>query len=74
MIEGHGGNIYEMARTLGCSPWEMVDMSSNVNPLGLPPRLQATLEKHWHEIISLPEVDSQGLQTVFAEATGVTAN
>jgi threonine-phosphate decarboxylase len=74
MIEGHGGNIYEMARTLGCSPWDMVDMSSNVNPLGLPPRLQATLEKHWHEIISLPEVDSQSLQTAFAEATGVTAN
>ena len=74
MIEGHGGNIYEMAKTLGCSPWDMTDMSSNVNPLGMPPRLKTTLEKHWNEIISLPEVDNQGLQAAFAEATGVSPN
>jgi len=36
--------------------------------------LKTTLEKHWNEIISLPEVDSQGLQTAFAEAIGVSAN
>jgi hypothetical protein len=29
MIKGHGGNIYEMARALGCSPREILDMSSN---------------------------------------------
>ena len=71
MIEGHGGNIYEIARALKCSPWEILDMSSNVSPLGIPPGLQAILEKGWHEIVSLPEVDSEGLRTNFAISLGL---
>ena len=39
MLGGHGGNIYEMARRLGCTPSEFIDMSSNINPLGPPPGL-----------------------------------
>jgi len=39
MLGGHGGNIYEMARRLGCAPSEVIDMSSNINPLGPPPGL-----------------------------------
>ncbi|MCK7507856.1 MAG: adenosylcobinamide-GDP ribazoletransferase [Desulfobacterales bacterium] len=39
MIGGHGGNIYELRRRLGCSPADIVDLSSNVNPLGPPPGL-----------------------------------
>ena len=34
MLGGHGGNIYEMARRLGCAQSEVIDMSSNINPLG----------------------------------------
>ncbi|MCK7503803.1 MAG: adenosylcobinamide-GDP ribazoletransferase [Desulfobacterales bacterium] len=34
MIGGHGGNIYELARRLGCTPADILDLSSNVNPLG----------------------------------------
>ena len=39
MLGGHGGNIYEMARRLGCAQSEVIDMSSNINPLGPPPGL-----------------------------------
>jgi len=34
MQKGHGGNIYDLARRLGCEPFEIIDMSSNVKPLG----------------------------------------
>ena len=39
MLGGHGGNIYEMARRLGCAQSEVIDMRSNINPLGPPPGL-----------------------------------
>ena len=71
MIQGHGGNIYEVAKTLGCSPWDIVDMSSNVCPIGMPPGLKSVLEERWKEIISLPEVDSQYLRHCFAASWGL---
>jgi threonine-phosphate decarboxylase len=74
MIHGHGGNIYEMARALGCSPWEILDMSSNVSPLGMPQGLKVALEKGWGEITSLPEVDSESLRGSFAASMGLEAN
>jgi hypothetical protein len=46
MLGGHGGNIYEVARRLGCAPSEFIDMSSNINPLGPPPGLVNYLEKN----------------------------
>ncbi len=46
MIHGHGGNIFEIARQLGCSPEDIIDMSSNINPLGPPPGLMDYLKDH----------------------------
>jgi threonine-phosphate decarboxylase len=74
MIEGHGGNIYEMARALGGSPWEILDMRSNVSPLGMPPGLNVALEKRCREIISLPEVDSESLRVSFTTSMDLKAN
>lgn len=74
MIQGHGGNIYEVAKAIGCSPGEILDMSSNVSPLGMPPGLKAMLEKKWEEVISLPEVDSQDLSARFAASMGLSVN
>ena len=71
MIEGHGGNIYQVAKELGCSPREILDMSSNVCPVGMAPGLEAVLGKGWQEIKSLPEVDSRSLRACFAESSGV---
>lgn len=47
MIHGHGGNIYEVARQFDCRSSEILDMSSNINPLGPPPGLLQYLKKTW---------------------------
>ena len=50
MTFGHGGNIYEMARLLNCRPTDIVDMSSNINPLGPPPGLLEFLKENMGKI------------------------
>lgn len=67
MLGGHGGNIYEMARRLGCAPSEVIEMSSNINPLGPPPGLVNYLEKNIDTITNLPEVDSKEIIKIFAK-------
>ncbi|NVL89657.1 MAG: pyridoxal phosphate-dependent class II aminotransferase [Desulfobacterales bacterium] len=71
MIQGHGGNIYQVAEALGCSHREVLDMSSNVCPLGMVPGLKGMLEKRWGEVVSLPEVDSRSLRACFAASFGL---
>ena len=66
MLGGHGGNIYEMARSLGCAPSEIIDMSSNVNPLGPPTGLVDFLKKNIDAVTCLPEVDSREITNHFA--------
>ncbi len=66
MINGHGGNIYDMAQQLGCAPSEITDMSSNVNPLGPPPGLTAFLKENMNAIAALPEVDAKNAVYAFA--------
>lgn len=73
MIHGHGGNIYELARRVGCEPSEIVDMSSNVNPMGPPPGLSAFLKASLDRITALPEVDAAGIRTAFADKYGLDA-
>jgi len=67
MLGGHGGNIYEMARRRGCAPSEIIDMSSNTNPLGPPPGLVDFLKKNIDVVTDLPEVDSKEITRFFAE-------
>ena len=71
MIHGHGGNIYAVAQQLGCRPEEIVDMSSNINPLGMPPGLEEYLHTHLHRIGALPEPDAAGAKRQMAELLGV---
>ena len=74
MIHGHGGNIYAVAQQLGCRPEEIVDMSSNINPLGMPPGLEAHLHNHLHRIGALPEPDAAGARRLMAELLGVESH
>ena len=71
MIIGHGGNIYEAARRLGCKPFEIIDMSSNVNPLGPPSGLTEYLKENIDYITALPEVDSKEISSKFANRYGL---
>jgi len=66
MLKGHGGNIYDLAQQLGCHPSEIVDMSSNMNPLGPPPDLVAFLKKNINTMATLPEVDANRTVNAFA--------
>ncbi len=71
MIQGHGGNIYDLARRSGCRPEDIIDVSSNINPLGPPPGLMAHLKENMNAVCVLPEVDSKTVSTQMAEALGV---
>ncbi|MFZ1983870.1 MAG: threonine-phosphate decarboxylase CobD [Desulfatitalea sp.] len=71
MIHGHGGNIHALAHRLGCRPEEIIDVSSNINPLGPPPGLMAYLKENMAVIGRLPEVDSHGITAQMASSLGV---
>ena len=66
MIHGHGGNIFALARQLGCAPEALSDMSSNINPLGPPPGLTEHLAAHLADIRSLPDVDAAASREALA--------
>jgi len=67
MLKGHGGNIYDLAQRLGCDPFDIVDMSSNVNPLGPPSGLVGFLKEKLKTIVALPEVDAKSTAQGFAD-------
>ncbi|MBW2041062.1 MAG: pyridoxal phosphate-dependent class II aminotransferase [Deltaproteobacteria bacterium] len=58
MILGHGGNVYALAKALGCAPGEIMDLSSNINPFGPMPELMAHLHKVLPAVSTLPEADA----------------
>lgn len=66
----HGGNIIATASSLGLRVDELIDMSSNLSPLGMVPGLREVLEKGIDEIGYLPEATSASLCALFAEHNG----
>lgn len=72
MITGHGGNVQEIAARLACDPSEIIDMSSNVNPLGPPPGLIEHLKGLLNEIESLPQPDAGSINESFANRYGIS--
>jgi threonine-phosphate decarboxylase len=74
MLIGHGGNIYKLAETLGCPVSEIIDMSSNVNPLPPLPDLLDHLKNSIHTIKALPEVDAKSITDAFAERYDIDAD
>lgn len=71
MITGHGGDIHAAALKLRCSPREIIDMSSNVNPLGPPPGLMAELRRRLTAITRLPPARADGAVDRFAAYYGI---
>ena len=59
MLHGHGGNISDVARRFGFKLSEIVDMSSNINPLVPPEGLMDFLKDNLTSLTALPEVDSR---------------
>lgn len=74
MTFGHGGNIHAVARQMNCNPSEILDMSSNINPLGPPPGLIEFLRANLEAVTRLPEVDGKQTAERFAAYLGVNSN
>ena len=71
MITGHGGDIYDAAAQVGCRPADIVDMSSNINPLGPMPALVEHLSGRLDTITRLPDVDARRVIELFAAHNGL---
>jgi len=66
----HGGDILSMAKRLGCGVGDLIDLSSNLTPLGMVPGLREALSERLGEISFLPESGSETLVRLFAEKYG----
>lgn len=66
----HGGNIIATATELGLQVDELIDMSSNLSPLGMVPGLRRVLGEGLEQIAYLPEATSQSLCALFARCMG----
>lgn len=66
MITGHGGDIQETAARLGCEVSDLIDMSSNLNPMGPLPGLEDFLCKNIRSIITLPDADADRVSKALA--------
>ncbi len=73
MITGHGGNVNALAQRLGCDTDDIIDMSSNLNPLGPPPGLEAFLGENMKQIRSLPQADAGEMVAAFARRHNIDA-
>ena len=54
----HGGNIFELADKAGCAPDQVIDFSSNINPLGPPTWVNSMLVSDPMDISSYPQPES----------------
>lgn len=71
MIQGHGGNKQQLADRIGCRLENIIDMSSNLNPLGPPERIHTFIRENIHLIHALPEPDAAGMSRGFAAYHGI---
>ncbi len=74
MITGHGGNVKQLAHIIGCPVEDIIDMSSNLNPLGPPEMIETALARSLERIRSLPEPDALSMRQGFASYHGIDVN
>lgn len=63
----HGGNIYEIALQLHCSPNELLDFSASINPLGPPPGLWDEFQKGFSLLLHYPDIANRTLMETLAD-------
>lgn len=68
---GHGGDLVRAASLWNPADGEMVDFSSNINPLGPPSGLLEMLQKALPEIVSYPSPQARELREKLAHFLGV---
>ncbi|MBF0111156.1 MAG: pyridoxal phosphate-dependent class II aminotransferase [Desulfamplus sp.] len=67
MIKGHGGNVEDLAKIHNCSVDEIIDMSSNINPLGPPDGIEEFIAANLNLIRSLPQPDAADMCAQFSK-------
>ena len=67
----HGGNVYEIASQLGCTPEEVLDYSASINPLGPPPGLVELLSHVFQRLQHYPDIQNRVLIESIARHHGV---
>ncbi len=58
----HGGNIYEAARKYCLREEEILDFSSNINPLGISNKVFRALKDNLKDVVKYPDSDSAKLR------------
>jgi len=74
MSFAHGGNVYEIASRLGCSPDAILDYSASINPLGPPPGLADEFDTYFHRLQHYPDIGNKALLTALADFHGVPSS
>lgn len=67
----HGGNVYELASRIGCSPDDILDYSASINPLGPPPGLSELLTLYFHRLQHYPDIRNHQLIGALSELHGI---
>lgn len=68
----HGGNVYELASSAGCSPDDILDFSASINPLGPPPGLADMLMRYFHRLQHYPDINNRHLVDALSEFHGIS--
>jgi len=65
----HGGEIKAFARKGGIDETQVMDFSSNINPLGLPDSVKLTYAQSYHVISKYPDAQAMELRQTIADIT-----
>ncbi len=68
----HGGDVYQLARSLGIALVELVDFSANINPRGFPPGLDGAVQEAMGQIVHYPDRHCLELRQALAAYHGLT--
>lgn len=71
-MEPHGGNIYRAARELGIQKEELIDFSSNINPLGIPARIKGLFRESIDEFSYYPEISYSKVKEALAQYNNIS--
>lgn len=69
----HGGNIWQLARKLGCEPREILDFSASINPFGPPFWLGEAIRDAVSDVRHYPDPDCSGMLEAASRYYGIPA-
>jgi len=67
----HGGNIRDVSRKYTIKESNIIDFSSNINPLGFPKAIHTIIPKELNKIVSYPDSQSTQLKETIAKKLGL---